>query len=401
MPSHSFHPLRPHLCRTAPPARRLVHQAVRDHALPSVSVSDVEVTRDFDFATVFVTALLADSSKEAVKALNEMAKEFRRELSKTHAHAPRAGVALQVRRFSRPRRADRSVVARQGLILLPFASAFSWWEKGKSDSMPAKKAYRDISGILLLDKPPGLSSNQALQRVRHPFQARKAGHTGSLDPMATGLLADLFRRSDQDRRVPARLAQGLRCRGPARHNDDDRRRRRRGGIDVRPVTEPDAAALDGAMCTFAWPHHSRRRLRTRPSSKAGWRWYKRARRGEDVQVPQREVEVHRLDLKRRENDRLNLHVECGSGTYVRSLARDLGERLGCGAHLDRAAACLGRSVPETGHVGLWSDCRRGPQLRSTTGLDWLLLPLEQGPEALPCVDGHSRSGRVARAGQNA
>ena len=61
----------------------LVHEAVRDHALPSVSVSDVEVTRDFDFATVFVTALLADSSKEAVKALNEMAKEFRRELSKT------------------------------------------------------------------------------------------------------------------------------------------------------------------------------------------------------------------------------------------------------------------------------------------------------------------------------
>jgi ribosome-binding factor A len=61
----------------------LVHEAVREHALPSVSVSDVEVTRDFDFATVFVTALLADSSKDAVKALNEMAKEFRRELSKT------------------------------------------------------------------------------------------------------------------------------------------------------------------------------------------------------------------------------------------------------------------------------------------------------------------------------
>ena len=61
----------------------LVHEAVRENALPSVSVSDVEVTRDFDFATVFVTALLADTSKEAVKALNELAKDFRRELSKT------------------------------------------------------------------------------------------------------------------------------------------------------------------------------------------------------------------------------------------------------------------------------------------------------------------------------
>jgi ribosome-binding factor A len=61
----------------------MVHEAVRDHALPSVSVSDVEVTRDFDVATVFVTALLADTAKDAVKALNELAKDFRRELSKT------------------------------------------------------------------------------------------------------------------------------------------------------------------------------------------------------------------------------------------------------------------------------------------------------------------------------
>jgi len=61
----------------------LVHEAVRDHALPSVSVSDVEVTRDFDVATVYVTALLSDTSKDAVKALNEMAKDFRRELSRT------------------------------------------------------------------------------------------------------------------------------------------------------------------------------------------------------------------------------------------------------------------------------------------------------------------------------
>ena len=61
----------------------MVHEAVRDHALPSVSVSDVEVTRDFDFATVFVTVLLPDTARETVKALNEMAKDFRRELSKT------------------------------------------------------------------------------------------------------------------------------------------------------------------------------------------------------------------------------------------------------------------------------------------------------------------------------
>jgi ribosome-binding factor A len=82
MPSHSF----TRSDRLSAELRRLlgtmVHEAVRDHALPSVSVSDVEVTRDFDVATIYVTALLPDTSKEAVKTLNEMAKEFRRELSK-------------------------------------------------------------------------------------------------------------------------------------------------------------------------------------------------------------------------------------------------------------------------------------------------------------------------------
>jgi len=83
MPSQSFS----RADRLSAELRRLigtmVHQAVRDHALPSVSVSDVEVSRDFDVATIFVTALLADTSKEAVAALNEMAKDFRRELSRT------------------------------------------------------------------------------------------------------------------------------------------------------------------------------------------------------------------------------------------------------------------------------------------------------------------------------
>ena len=83
MPSRSFQ----RSDRISAELRRLigamVHEAVRDNALPSVSVSDVEVTRDFDVATVYVTALLPDSSKDAVKALNEMAKEFRRELSRT------------------------------------------------------------------------------------------------------------------------------------------------------------------------------------------------------------------------------------------------------------------------------------------------------------------------------
>jgi len=149
------------------------------------------------------------------------------------------------------------------------------------------------------------------------------------------------------------------------------------------VPEPDAAALDAALCTL------RGRIMQMPPAysaikQGGVALYKRARRGEDVQVPQREVEVHRLDLLRRENDRLHLHVECGSGTYVRSLARDLGERLGCGAHL-------------TALRRVWVDPFRMPlmwtpgQLQAraaeagVTGLDAQLLPLEQGLEALPAL----------------
>ena len=76
-------------------------------------------------------------------------------------------------------------------------------------SKKPRTVFRKLHGILLLDKPQGLSSNQALQRVRHLFRAEKAGHTGSLDPLATGLLPGVFRRSHQDRRWPARRAQGL------------------------------------------------------------------------------------------------------------------------------------------------------------------------------------------------
>jgi tRNA pseudouridine55 synthase len=248
--------------------------------------------------------------------------------------------------------------------------------------MPAKKAYRDISGILLLDKPPGLSSNQALQRVRHLFQARKAGHTGSLDPMATGLLPICFGEATKIAGflLGSRKAYDAEVRLGITTTTDDAEGE---VVSTRRVTEPDAAALDGAMCTLRG-----RIMQTPPAYSAikqgGVALYKRARRGEDVQVPQREVEVHRLDLKRRENDRLHLHVECGSGTYVRSLARDLGERLGCGAHL-------------TALRRVWVDPFRKPdmwtleqlQARSAaagaTGLDGLLLPLEQGLEALPAL----------------
>jgi tRNA pseudouridine55 synthase len=248
--------------------------------------------------------------------------------------------------------------------------------------MPAKKAYRDISGILLLDKPQGLSSNQALQKVRHLFEARKAGHTGSLDPMATGLLPICFGEATKIAGflLGSRKAYDAEVRLGMTTTTDDAEGE---VLSTRPVPEPDGAALDAALCTLRG-----RIMQTPPAYSAikqgGVALYKRARRGEDVQVPQRQVEVLGLELVRREGDRLHVHVECGSGTYIRSLARDLGERLGCGAHL-------------TALRRVWVDPFRKPdmstleqvQARSaeagTAGLDGLLLPLEQGLEALPAL----------------
>jgi len=126
--------------------------------------------------------------------------------------------------------------------------------------------------------------------------------------------------------------------------------------------------------------------------------YKRARRGEDVQVPTREVQVDRLDLVSHDDGVLELNVECGSGTYVRSLARDLGERLGCGAHL-------------TALRRLWVEPFRKPRMRTLaeletiretsglTGLDDLLLPLQEGLAGLPVLTVSDEQARDLRQGK--
>jgi len=246
----------------------------------------------------------------------------------------------------------------------------------------SKQNYRDIHGILLLDKPQGLSSNQALQRVRRLYSARKAGHTGSLDPLATGLLPVCFGEATKVagyllgscKAYEAELRLGVTT------TTDDAEGET---VSTRPVPALADAAIETALVTLRG-----RITQTPPAYSAikqgGVALYKRARRGEDVQVPTREVEVFRLDLLGHDADRIRLHVECGSGTYVRSIARDLGERLGCGGHL----ASLRRT---------WVDPFRRPTMygleqlerelgeHGLAGLDALMLPLETALAALPAL----------------
>ncbi len=191
--------------------------------------------------------------------------------------------------------------------------------------------FRDLHGIVLLDKPLGLSSNQALQAVRRLLRAAKGGHTGALDPLATGLLPLCFGEATKlaGSLLGARKAYVAECRLGITTDTADREGEI---VRQRPVPVLDEAIIETALAKLRG-----RILQVPPMYSAlkqgGERLYAKARRGELVEVPPREVEVHRLDLLAYTGDTLNLSVECGSGTYIRSLAMDLGEDLGCGAHL--------------------------------------------------------------------
>lgn len=190
---------------------------------------------------------------------------------------------------------------------------------------------RNVHGIILLDKPVGLSSNQALQTARRLLRARKGGHTGTLDPQASGLLPLCFGEATKlaGNLLGARKAYVAECRLGVTTDTGDGE----GDVlQIRHVPVLDAAALETTLGKF------RGRISQSPPmfsalKQGGERLYAKARRGETVHIPARSVEVHRLELLRRTGDTLLLHVECGTGTYVRSLVSDLGEDLGCGAHV--------------------------------------------------------------------
>jgi tRNA pseudouridine55 synthase len=238
----------------------------------------------------------------------------------------------------------------------------------------AKAHWRRVDGILLLDKPAGLSSNQALQAVRRLLRAEKGGHTGSLDPLATGLLPLCFGEATKIAGVMLGAAKAYRteCVLGATTTTDDADGE---VLARRPVPDVTRADLEAALAPLTG-----RIAQVPPAYSAlkqgGEPLYRRARRGETVSVPAREVDVHRIDVIAQRGERLELEIECGSGTYVRSLVRDLGERLGCGAHV----AVLRRTwvVPFHAPDMLTLEALQALGERAPADLDARLLPLEAG-----------------------
>lgn len=193
-----------------------------------------------------------------------------------------------------------------------------------------KRSWQRVDGVLLLDKPGGLSSNTALQRARRVFSAAKAGHTGTLDPMATGLLPICFGEAtkfsadllDADKTYEADLLFGVKTDTA----DAD------GEVVLRRPVDFLRGDLDAAVLRFLGP------IRQVPPmysaiKRDGQPLYKLARQGIEVERAAREITIHRLDVLEHDGDRVRLSVRCSKGTYIRTLAEDIGEVLGCGAHL--------------------------------------------------------------------
>ena len=188
-----------------------------------------------------------------------------------------------------------------------------------------------MHGIVLLDKPGGMTSNHALQIVKRRFDAAKAGHTGSLDPLATGLLPICLGEATK---VSAFLLDAdKRYRFTVRFGETTSTGDADGEpLETRPITGVDEqrieSALDGLRGEIEQlpPMHSALKHAGRPL-------YEYARRGIDVERAPRPTMIHRLELTRFDGRDADLEVECAKGTYVRTLAEDLGAALGCGGHL--------------------------------------------------------------------
>jgi tRNA pseudouridine55 synthase len=240
---------------------------------------------------------------------------------------------------------------------------------------------RNVNGILLLDKPAGLTSNAALQVVKRLYRARKAGHTGSLDPLATGLLPVCFGEAtkisgfllDADKHYRVRCRLGIRTTTGDAEGEV---------LEQRPVTGIDATGLGRVLEGFLGRIEQIPPMYSALKHK-GERLYNLARQGVEVEREARTVTIHTLELLQLEGETAELRVHCSKGTYVRTLVEDIGAELGCGAHVS--------GLRRTG-VGPFDDASlvdvaqlEALASEGMAGLDRLLLPIEAGLAQWPGV----------------
>lgn len=254
--------------------------------------------------------------------------------------------------------------------------------------MARRRKGRAIDGILLLDKPLDISSNQALQKVRRAFLAAKAGHTGALDPLATGMLpvclgeatkfSQFLLDADKTYLVTAKL--GVRT----TTSDADGE-----VVATCPVNVNEKQLLD-ACDTFRGP------IKQVPSmfsalKHQGKPLYFYARQGIEIDRPARDITIFSLTIMRFENDEVDMQVHCSKGTYIRSLVDDLGQLLGCGAYVSKLHRTGVADYPSDKMVTFEQleallDKAQREQIPLTEILDPLLIPMDSAVKNLAKVE---------------
>lgn len=243
--------------------------------------------------------------------------------------------------------------------------------------MSRRKKGRDVSGWLVVDKPASLTSAAVVNKVRWAFDAKKAGHSGTLDPDATGVLAVAF--GEATKTVPY-VTDAMKCYeftvrlGQATNTDDAD-----GEVIAQSNTRPSDAEIEAALPAFVGditqipPKYSAVKI-------DGARAYKLAREGEDFEIEGRPLYVDALTLiDRPDEDHVTLEMVCGKGGYVRSIARDLGEALGCHGHV----STLRRLWSGPFDVDEAVTLDQIEALAKSSDLDQFLHPLEIALEELP------------------
>ena len=245
--------------------------------------------------------------------------------------------------------------------------------------MARKRKGRDIHGWLVVDKPAGITSNAVVNKVKWAFEAKKAGHAGTLDPEATGVLAVAL--GEATKTVPyitdALKAYEFTVRLGQATNTDDAEGEVIASSDARPTDD----AIKEALTPFVGQI-----MQVPPKFSAvkidGERAYKLARDGEDVELAARPLWVESLVmLDRPDADHVVLELVCGKGGYVRSIARDLGDVLGCHGHvLQLRRVWSGPFVAEDG-----VSMERIEDLARSAEIDELLLPMDIALDCMPEV----------------
>ncbi|ELB2846639.1 tRNA pseudouridine(55) synthase TruB [Vibrio sp. 2094] len=254
--------------------------------------------------------------------------------------------------------------------------------------MARRRKGRPINGVILLDKPTGISSNDALQKVKRIYFAEKAGHTGALDPLATGMLpiclgeatkfSQFLLDSDKRYRVIAKLGERTNT------SDSDGE-----VVETRPV-DVTLDKLEACIEKF------RGESDQVPSMFSALKYqgkplYEYARKGIEVPRESRKITVYEIVLHRFEGDEVEMEVHCSKGTYIRTIVDDLGEMLGCGAHVTMLRRTGVAKYPYENMVTLEQlnellEQAHREERAPRELLDPLLLPMDTAVEDLPEVN---------------